>query len=157
MYMEAALLSSNINKALETAKLVSTQASNAISFTRKQWQDNEYSGTAVTASDLNRIEQAIENLNANIQSLQDSVSRTTASVTDERFVLISGQVTDRTLSVPSGDGFEIDVVRAISTGNDNVHLLGFSIEGSAIVIRIVNTHSEGVWLQPGVTVSLRRL
>ena len=75
MYMEAPLLSSNINKVLETAKLVSTQASNAISFTRKQWQDNEYSGTAITASDLNRIEQAIEDLNTNIQSLQDSVSQ----------------------------------------------------------------------------------
>ena len=91
-----------------------------------------------------------------MSELWDSVSRTTESVTDASFVLKSGEATNRTLSMPGGDGFEIDSVMAISTGNDHVHLLGFSIDGCDLAIRIVNMHSEGVWAQPRVTVSLRK-
>lgn len=77
-------------------------------------------------------------------------------MTDASFVLKSGEATNRTLSMPGGDGLEIDSVMAISTGNDHVHLLGFSIDGCDLAIRIVNMHSEGVWAQPRVTVSLRK-
>ena len=77
-------------------------------------------------------------------------------MTDAGFVLKSGEATNRTLAMPGGDGFEIDSVLAISTGNDHVRLLGVSIDGCERAIRIVNMHSEGVWAQPRVTVSLRK-
>lgn len=66
----------NVNSLSVQISKVTEQAERAISFTRKQWEDNETSGTTVTAQDLNRIEQAIQDLNTNLQSLQDSVCRT---------------------------------------------------------------------------------
>lgn len=78
-------------------------------------------------------------------------------MTDDRFVLVSGQVTDRTLTIPNSDGLAISSVLSISTGNDNVHPIGFAIDGNAITVKIVNLHSEGVWAQPRVTVSLRKV
>ena len=75
---------------------------------------------------------------------------------DDSFVLLSGQVTERTLTVSDSEGFVIGSVLSISTGNDNVHPLGFAVDGDTITVKIVNIHSEGVWAQPRVTVSLRR-
>lgn len=77
-------------------------------------------------------------------------------MTDDRFVLTSGQVTDRTLTVPDSDGLAISSVLSISTGNDNVHPIGLTVDGNAVTVRMVNMHSEGVWAQPRVTVSLRK-
>lgn len=61
--------------ATQAAEL-SDAAAQAISFTKKTWTDTETSGTPITAADLNRIEQAISDLNTNITSLQDSLSQT---------------------------------------------------------------------------------
>ena len=91
-----------------------------------------------------------------MSELWDSVSQRIVSVADDRFVLLSGQVTERTLTVSDSDGFVIGSVLSISTGNDNVHPLGFAVDGDTITVKIVNIHSEGVWAQPRVTVSLRR-
>lgn len=63
-----------INNTIQVASSVSDIASRAISFTKKTWIDNADSGTPITAADMNRLEQAIVDLNTNIQSLQDSVS-----------------------------------------------------------------------------------
>lgn len=90
------------------------------------------------------------------EEVRDSVSQRIASVADDRFVLLSGQVTERTLTVSDSEGFVIGSVLSISTGNDNVHPLGFAVDGDTITVKIVNIHSEGVWAQPRVTVSLRR-
>lgn len=65
----------------DQARTLSNAASRAISFTRKNWVDTQSSGTPITAADLNRIEQAIVDLNRSIDDLQDSVSRTGYSIT----------------------------------------------------------------------------
>lgn len=57
------------------ASEISKVATQAISFVKKTWSDTETSGTPITAADLNRIEQAISDLNTNITSLQDSLSQ----------------------------------------------------------------------------------
>lgn len=77
-------------------------------------------------------------------------------MTDARFVLTSGQVTDRTLTVPDSDGLAINSVLSISTGNDHVHPIGFTVDGNAVTVRMVNMNSEGVWAQTRATVSLRK-
>lgn len=64
-----------INNTIQVASNVSKIATQAISFTKKTWIDNATSGTPITAADMNRLEQAIVDLNTNIQSLQDSVSQ----------------------------------------------------------------------------------
>lgn len=56
------------------AAALSTAASRAISFTKKTWVDDPTSGTPITAADMNRLEQAIVDLNTSLASLQDSVS-----------------------------------------------------------------------------------
>lgn len=78
-------------------------------------------------------------------------------MTDDRFVLTSGLVTNRTLTVPDSDGLAISSVLSISTGNDNVHPIGFTVDGNVVTVRMVNMHSEGVWAQTKATVSLRRV
>lgn len=78
-------------------------------------------------------------------------------MTDDRFVLTSGLVTNRTLTVPDSDGLAISSVLSISTGNDNVHPIGLTVDGNTVTVRMVNMHSEGVWAQTRVTVSLRRV
>lgn len=77
-------------------------------------------------------------------------------MTDYRLVLTSGQVTDRALTVPDSDGLAINSVLSISTGNDHVHPIGFTVDGNVVTVRMVNMHSEGVWAQPRATVSLRK-
>lgn len=77
-------------------------------------------------------------------------------MTDYKFVLTSGQLTERALTVPDSDGLAINSVLSISTGNDRVHPIGFAVDGNVVTVRIVNMHSEGVWAQPRVTVSLRK-
>lgn len=93
---------------------------------------------------------------ASLATLGDSVSQRIASVTDYKFVLTSGQLTERALTVPDSDGLAINSVLSISTGNDRVHPIGFAVDGNVVTVRIVNMHSEGVWAQPRVTVSLRK-
>ena len=91
------------------------------------------------------------------EEVRDSVSQRIVSMTDDRFVLTSGLVTNRTLTVPDSDGLAISSVLSISTGNDNVHPIGLTVDGNAVTVRMVNMHSEGVWAQTRVTVSLRRV
>ena len=71
-----------INNTIQVASNVSEIATRAISFTKKTWVDNATSGTPITAADMNRLEQAIVDLNTNIQSLQASVSEIRESVED---------------------------------------------------------------------------
>lgn len=91
-----------------------------------------------------------------LATLRDSVSQRIASVTDARLVLTSGQVAGRRLTVPDSDGLVINSVLSISTGNDRVHPIGFTVDGNAITVKMVNMHSEGLWVQAKVTVSLRK-
>ena len=91
-----------------------------------------------------------------LATLGDSVSQRIASVTDYKFVLVSGQVTERALTVPDSDGLVINSVLSISTGNDYVHPISFTADGNVVTVRMVNMHTEGVWAQPSVTVSLRK-
>lgn len=69
------------------ARTLSNAANRAISFTRKNWVDTQSSGTPITAADLNRIEQAIVDLNRSIDDLQDSVSCKGISVTPNTNIL----------------------------------------------------------------------
>lgn len=71
----------------DQARTLSNVASRAISFTRKNWVDNQSSGTPITAADLNRIEQAIVDLNNSIDDLRDSVSCKGISVTPNTAIL----------------------------------------------------------------------
>lgn len=57
------------------AAALSTVASRAISFTKKNWVDTPTSGTPITAADMNRIEQAIVDLNTTLTSVQNSLSQ----------------------------------------------------------------------------------
>lgn len=57
------------------AAALSTAASRAINFTKKDWEDTPTSGTPITAADMNRIEQAIVDLNTTLTSVQNSLSR----------------------------------------------------------------------------------
>ena len=57
------------------AAALSAAASRAIDFTKKTWVDDPTSGTPITAADMNRLEQAIVDLNTTLTSLQDSVSQ----------------------------------------------------------------------------------
>ena len=56
------------------AAALSTAASRAINFTKKDWVDTPTSGTPITAADMNRIEQAIVDLNTTLTSVQNSLS-----------------------------------------------------------------------------------
>ena len=56
------------------AAALSTAASRAINFTKKTWVDDPTSGTPITAADMNRLEQAIVDLNTTLTSVQNSVS-----------------------------------------------------------------------------------
>lgn len=58
------------------AAALSTAASRAISFTKKTWVDDPTSGTPITAADMNRLEQAIVDLNTTLTSVQNSLSQT---------------------------------------------------------------------------------
>ena len=49
----------------------------AISFTKKNYTDTATSGSGITASDMNKIEKAIVDLDASATSLQNSVSTAT--------------------------------------------------------------------------------
>lgn len=69
------------------ARTLSNAASRAISFTKKNWVDTQSSGTPITAADLNRIEQAIVDLNRSIDDLQDSVSCKGITVTPNTNIL----------------------------------------------------------------------
>lgn len=57
------------------AAALSTAASRAINFTKKTWVDDPTTGTPITAADMNRLEQAIVELDAIVTSLQDSAPR----------------------------------------------------------------------------------
>ena len=57
------------------AAALSTVASRAISFTKKNWVDTPTSGTPITVADMNRIEQAIVDLNTTLTSVQNSLSQ----------------------------------------------------------------------------------
>lgn len=57
------------------AAALSTVASRAISFTKKNWVDTPTSGTPITAADMNRLEQAIVDLNTTLTSVQNSLSQ----------------------------------------------------------------------------------
>ena len=57
------------------AAALSTAASRAISFTKKTWVDDPTSGTPITAADMNRLEQAIVDLNTTLTSVQNSLSQ----------------------------------------------------------------------------------
>lgn len=61
------------------AAALSTAASRAINFTKKDWEDTPTSGTPITAADMNRIEQAIVDLNTTLTSVQNSLSQTVKS------------------------------------------------------------------------------
>lgn len=52
---------------------LSTAASRAISFTKKNWIDTPSSGTPITAADMNRIEQAIVDINTVLSQLTQQV------------------------------------------------------------------------------------
>lgn len=56
------------------AAALSTAASRAIDFTKKTWVDDPTSGTPITAADMNRLEQAIVDLNTTLTSVQNSLS-----------------------------------------------------------------------------------
>ena len=58
------------------AAALSTAASRAINFTKKDWVDTPTSGTPITVADMNRIEQAIVDLNTTLTSVQNSLSQT---------------------------------------------------------------------------------
>lgn len=57
------------------AAALSTAASRAINFTKKTWVDDPTSGTPITAADMNRLEQAIVDLNTTLTSVQNSLSQ----------------------------------------------------------------------------------
>ena len=86
-----------INNTIQVASSVSDIASRAISFTKKTWIDNADSGTPITAADMNRLEQAIVDLNTNIQSLQDSVSHQWPV---GRAIWLTDAVTPQSLGLP---------------------------------------------------------
>lgn len=66
---------SNLPELLSQANSLSDTASRAISFVQKTWTDSENDGTTITATELNRLEQAITDLNTTLSSVQDSLSR----------------------------------------------------------------------------------
>lgn len=57
------------------AAALSTATSRAINFTKKTWVDDPTTGTPITAADMNRLEQAIVDLDNIVTSLQDSAPR----------------------------------------------------------------------------------
>lgn len=63
------------------AAALSAAAASAIDFTKKTWIDEPTNGTPITAADMNRLEQAIVDLNTTLTSVQDSLSRTEAEIT----------------------------------------------------------------------------
>lgn len=62
---QAASLASEVNAVAEQASL---------SFSKKTWTDTATSGTPITATELNRLENAISSLTTAVNNLQDSVS-----------------------------------------------------------------------------------
>lgn len=62
---QAASLASEVNAVAEQASL---------SFSKKTWTDNATSGTPITATELNRLENAISSLTTAVNNLQDSVT-----------------------------------------------------------------------------------
>lgn len=63
---QAASLASEVNAVAEQASL---------SFSKKTWTDTATSGTPITATELNRLENAISSLTTAVNNLQDSVSQ----------------------------------------------------------------------------------
>lgn len=61
---QAASLASEVNAVAEQASL---------SFSKKTWTDTATSGTPITATELNRLENAISSLTTAVNNLQDSV------------------------------------------------------------------------------------
>lgn len=74
------------------AAALSTAASRAINFTKKTWVDDPTSGTPITAADMNRLEQAIVDLNTTLTSLQDSVSQSDWTTAQEYYWCRCGNV-----------------------------------------------------------------
>lgn len=62
--------------------------SDEIQFNRKQWIDTEASGTAVTASDLNRIEQAVSDVCATVNYLTGFESELVTGSLDSHYVQV---------------------------------------------------------------------
>lgn len=85
------------------AAALSTAASRAISFTKKTWVDDPTSGTPITAADMNRLEQAIVDLNTTLTSVQDSLSHV---VSDQIYAL--SDVKDVTVSAGGVTNVEYD-------------------------------------------------
>lgn len=78
---QAASLASEVNAVAEQASL---------SFSKKTWTDTATSGTPITATELNRLENAISSLTTAVNNLQDSVSPLkTFNTTDKSNVTLS--------------------------------------------------------------------
>ena len=65
----------NVNPIEDVTSRIQTLDASNIEFTPKTWVDDETTGTTITAEDMNRLEQAIQDLSTSVNTLQDSVSR----------------------------------------------------------------------------------
>lgn len=72
------------------AAALSTAASRAINFTKKTWVDDPTSGTPITAADMNRLEQAIVDLNTTLTSVQNSLSHIEVNSVNTAFNSLDG-------------------------------------------------------------------
>ena len=66
----------NVNPIEDITSRIQTLDVSNIEFTPKTWVDDETTGTPITAQDMNRLEQAIQDLSTSVNTLQDSVSQT---------------------------------------------------------------------------------
>ena len=93
------------------AAALSTAASRAINFTKKTWVDDPTTGTPITAADMNRLEQAIVELDAIVTSLQDSAPR----------VLWTGNESDLSTELPGISSAMMIAVDLEMSNNPIVH------------------------------------
>lgn len=98
------------------ATALSTATSRAINFIKKTWVDDPTTGTPITAADMNRLEQAIVELDAIVTSLQDSAPR----------VLWTGNESDLNTELPGISSAMMIAVDLEISHNSN-------IRGTAIV------------------------
>ena len=89
------------------AAALSTAASRAINFTKKDWVDTPTSGTPITAADMNRIEQAIVDLNTTLTSVQNSLSQIVveAPLKEVKFGLVGDGTSWIQLTTQSGEKY----------------------------------------------------
>lgn len=122
------------------AAALGTVASRAVNFTKKNWVDNEYTGTPITAADMNRIEQAIVDLNTTLISMQDSIyhilwegsfssgSITVPDLSDYHLVIIEGR--NRAMLCVVGSSYVCGVMGMTVNTQGQVRVMGLEFTRS---------------------------